>query len=78
MNDREYEALERRVEERKRIKAMAADLAQSRKETMAHRQAENIRDGTSIEKAWGGSGGSPKRAKIAGDSFTAIQIRNGG
>lgn len=78
MNEREYEALERRIEERKRIKAMAEDLAQSRKETSANRKAETKRDGTSIDKAWGGGGGSPKRAKIAGDSFTAIQIRNGG
>ena len=77
MNDKEYEELERRIEERKRIKAMAADLAKSKKETLANRRSENMRDSTTLEKAWGGEGSS-KRAKIAGDSFTAIQIRNEG
>ena len=77
MNDREYESLEKRIEERKRIKVMAADLAQSKKETSAYRKAEMKRDGTSIEKAWGGGGKAPSRAKIAGGSFEAIQIRQG-
>ena len=77
MNEREYEALERRIEERNRVKAMAADLAQSRKETSANRKAENNRNPTTIEKSWGGSSKSPSRAKIAGDSFESIQIRNG-
>lgn len=78
MNEREYEALERRIKERNRIKAMAADLEQSRKETIANRKSENLRDGTTIEKAWGGSGDAPKRAKISGDSFIAMQIRISG
>ena len=78
MNDKEYEELERRIEERNRIKAMAADLEESRKETMRNRQEENIRDGTSIEKAWGGFGEAPRKPKIAGDLFNAIQISNEG
>lgn len=75
MTDKEYEELEKLIEERKRIKAMADDLAKSKKETAAFRKSQVKKDGTSITKAYGGSLKAPSRAKIAGDSFASIQIR---
>ena len=75
MTDKEYEALERKIEERNRIKAMVADLEQSKKEAADNRREELKRDDTSINKAWGGGGKEPSRAKIAGDLFQKTQIR---
>ena len=77
ISDREYEALTRRIEERKRIKAMVEDLEKSEKERISYQCSNNARDKTTIEDSYGGHRPPPKRNKIAGDAFIKIQIRNG-
>lgn len=74
MNDREIEALERRIAERERIKKMAQDLAESEKERKAWSN-EQEKKAPSITKAYGG--GSSAKVRSTGD-FSREQNRYNG
>jgi len=52
MNQSEYDALEKRIAERDRIKAMADDLTKSKKDAIANRLSESKKATLRGEKPW--------------------------
>jgi hypothetical protein len=77
MSDREMEELDRRIAERNRIKAMASDLENSRKDAHEHRKAETKRAHAKGEKPFFGTGEGTTKAKTCGGAFERIQIQIG-
>jgi len=75
MTDKEYQELEERIEQRNRIKAMADDLATSRKDTFKARNAESTRCRKRGEKVFVDSGESSPSVKSSGGLFQRTQIQ---
>lgn len=75
MTEKEYLELERRIAERDKVRAMAAEMTSDKKEKISFSRAEALRAEQRGETPWGESGGGTGTGKIAGGAFERMQIQ---